>query len=132
MLSDAGGIASLIGVFVSLFGLGFAILQILRLRGETRAARQATEETRRAFARETTSISLARVNERIEGLKDLHRRSEWNRALDRYPEISRMLIDIRVRHPEMSDEQRTTIQKVAVTQLNEMGKTVESTGMAES
>ena len=125
MLSEAGSIASLIGVFVSLFGLGFAILQIWKLRGETRAAREAAEETRRAADREATSISLARVNERIEGLKELHRRREWNRALDRYPDIIRMLINIRVRHPDMSDEQRTTIQKV-VAQLTEMGNTVES------
>ena len=126
MLSDAGGIASLIGVVVSLVGLGFAILQIWKLRGETRAAREAAEKTRKAVDREIASISLARVNERIEGLKELHRRSEWNRALDRYPEISKMLIDIRVRHPGMSDEQRTIIQKV-VTELSGMGRAVEST-----
>lgn len=125
MLGDAGSIASLIGVFVSLLGLGFAIAQILKLRGETQAAREAAEETRRALGREIASISLARVNERIEGLKDLHRQGEWNRALDRYPEISRVLIDIRSRHPGMSDEQRTTIQGV-IAQLNEMGKVVES------
>lgn len=124
MLSDSGSIASLIGVLVSLFGLGFAILQILKLRGETRAAREAAEETRRAVDRETTSISLARVNERIEGLKDLHRQGEWKRALDRYPEIRRMLINIRVRHPVMSEEKRAAIQNV-VTSLGRMESNIE-------
>ena len=125
MLGDAGSLASIVGVLVSFFGLGFAIAQILKLQGETQATRKAAEETRRAVDREIASISLARVNERIEGLKDLHRQGEWNRALDRYPEIGRMLIDIRSRHPGMSEEQRTTIQGV-IAQLNEMGKVVES------
>ena len=124
MLGDTGSVASLIGVFVSLFGLGFAILQIWKLRGETRAAREAAEETRRAVDREIASISLARVNERIEGLKDLHRQGEWNRALDRYPEISRMLIDIRGRHPGMSAEQRTALQNV-VTNLGRIESNIE-------
>ncbi len=124
MLDDAGSIASLIGVFVSLFGLGIAIVQIRKLRGETQAAREAAEETRSALDKEIASISLARVNERIEGLKDLHRQGEWNRALDRYPEIRRTLIDIRVRHPGMSDEQRASIQNV-VTSLGRMESSIE-------
>ena len=101
MLTEAGSVASRAGLVVSLGGLGFAIWHILRLRGETRAAREAAEEARRAMSRETARMTLTRVNERIEGLKELHRNGEWYRALDRYPEIRRMLIDIRIRHPEM-------------------------------
>ena len=39
-----GSIGSLVVVVVSSVGLGFAILQIIRLRGETRAASEKTEE----------------------------------------------------------------------------------------
>ena len=131
MLGDTGSIASLTGVLVSLLGLAFAILQIRKLRGETRAAREAAEETRRAVDREIASISLARVNERIEGLKELHRRNEWNRALDRYPEIRRMLIDIRSRHPGMSEEQRASIQNV-VTSLGRMESSIERSKLSAS
>lgn len=125
MLGDAGSIASLAGVAISLFGLGFAILQLRKLRGETRAATEAALETRQAVSREVAGITLARVNERIEGLKDLHRRGEWNRAQDRYPEIRRMLIDIRVRHPEMSDKQRIVVQRV-VTRITQIDNSVEN------
>lgn len=127
MLGDAGSIASLAGVVISLVGLGFAIWHILRLRGETRAAREAAEETHRAVSRETAGMTLTRVSERIEGLKELHRNGEWNRARDRYPELRRMLVDIRIRHPLLSDEHRTAIQEV-VSRLLQIETEVESAG----
>jgi negative regulator of replication initiation len=94
MLTEAGSVASRAGLVVSLGGLGFAIWHILRLRGETKAARKAEEKARLAMSRETARMTLTRVNERIEGLKELHRNGEWYRALDRYPELCRMLIDL--------------------------------------
>ena len=127
MLGDAGSVASLVGVPVSLFGLLIAISQILKLRGETRATQQSVEKTRNVVDRDNARINLARVNERIEGLKELHRRNEWSRALDRYTEVGKMLTDIRIRHPELTDEQRSTIQRV-VSRLSDMGRKVDLPG----
>jgi hypothetical protein len=125
MLGDAGSIASLAGVVISLVGLGFAIWHILRLRGEARAAREAAEETHLAVSRETAGMTLTRVSERIEALKELHRQNEWDRALDRYPELRRMLIDVGARHPEMSDAQRTALRGI-VTMMEAMETGVEN------
>ena len=125
MLDDAGSIASLAGLAVSLGGLAIAIWQIKKLRGETRAANEAAAETRRALQREVAGINLTRVNERIDGLKELHRRGEWDRALDRYTEIRRTLIDVRFRHPGLSEEQRETIATV-VAGLRRIENAVES------
>ena len=127
MLNEAGSVASLAGVAVSLVGLLFAIWHILQLRGETRAAREAAEETHQAVSRELAGVTLTRVSERIEGLKELHRHGEWYRALDRYPEIRRMLIDIRIRHPKMSDSQRNAIPTV-VRRIARMENEVERSG----
>ena len=123
-LGQAGAIASLAGALISLLGLAIAIWQIMKLRGETRAAQEASEGTRLLLQRETTSMNLVRVIERIEGLKELHRNEEWPRALDRYPEIRRTLIDIRVRHPQMNDEQRSCLQGVSNI-IGQIGRTVE-------
>ncbi len=68
-LEGAGSVASLAGVVVSLVGLAIAIWHIMKLRGETRAARESSEETRRALERENAGINLARVNERIDALR---------------------------------------------------------------
>ena len=127
MLTEAGSVASRAGLVVSSGGLGFAIWHILQLRGETKAARKAEEKARLAMSRETARMTLTRVNERIEGLKELHRNGEWYRAKARYPEIRRMLIDIRIRHPEMYDVQRNAIQTV-VRRIARMENEVEGSG----
>jgi hypothetical protein len=65
MISD---VASILGAVVSVAGLTVAIWQIMKLRGETRAAREAAEGTQRALLRETVSRSLIRANETTSGL----------------------------------------------------------------
>ena len=123
-LDGAGSVASLAGVAVSLVGLAIAIWHIMKLRGETRAARQAAEETRRALELENAGINLARVNERIEGLKELHRRNETARALDYNAEIRRLIIQTGVRHPRISVRQRSILRQ-AVDQLTRMANEIE-------
>lgn len=116
MLGEAGSIASLAGLLVSLSGLGFALLQLSRLRGETRAA---SEETRRLLRRDSAGTDLTRIGERIQGLIEIHRSGDRARALDRYPEIQRLFLDIQRRHPNLTGEHRRRIQS-AITQLWKM------------
>ena len=115
-LGEAGSIASLVGLPISFIGIafaiGFAIWQIMKLRGETRAATEASAETSRLFRREIAGLNLARVNERIEALKELHRTSQWDRALDRYRAIVDMLTEAKNSHPEISDAHIATLQDV--------------------
>jgi len=125
MLGEAGSVASLLGVVVSLGGMGFAIWQLSRLRGETRAAREASEATRRAIGRELASTELTRLSERIQGLKEIHRIGDRLRALDLYSDIVGMLLEIRRRHPGLSSDQRIKIVQ-ATTQIIEMERSVES------
>ena len=130
MLSEIGSIASVVGVLVSLLGLGFALLQLRKLRGETRAAREASEETRRLLSRDLASTDLTRLNERIQGLIELHRSGDRRRALDRYPEIWDSLIRIRRRHPNLSEEHRRQIQNAVETITNMQRQSEELEGDA--
>ena len=125
MLGDAGSIASLAGVVISLCGLGFAILQLKKLRGETRAARKAAEATRRAIGRELASTELTRLNERINALKELHRSGDRARCLTSYPEIRDLFLEIRRRHPGLSDQQRANLLR-ATAQISEMETALET------
>ena len=125
MLGDTGSVASLVGVVVSLSGLGFAIWQLTRLRGETRAAREAAEATRRAVGRELAGTELTRLGERIQGLKNLHREGNRDRCLGAYPEVRELLLDIRRRHPDLSDEERANTLR-ATAQISEMETALES------
>lgn len=110
MLAEIGSLASIAGLLVALLGLGFALLQLSRLRGETRAARQAAEETRRLLRRDLAGTDLTRLSERIQGLMEMHRSGDRGRALDRYPEIQRLLIAIRRQHPNLTAEHRHRLQ----------------------
>ena len=122
MLGEAGSIASLAGLLVSLSGLGFALLQLSRLRGETRAAREASEETRRLLRRDSAGTDLTRLGERIQALIEMHRSGDRARALDRYPEIYRLLIEIRRNHPNLSEEYRRQLQEALATVRDMQGK----------
>jgi hypothetical protein len=126
MLGEAGSIASLVGVVVSLVGLGFAIWQLAQLRGETRAAREASEATRKAISRELSSEELARLDERIQGLKELHRTGNRQGCLAAYAEIRHLLLEIRRTHPGLSDLERSDILR-AIAQISDMEAAVEAT-----
>ena len=125
MLSELGSIASIVGLPLSLIALVFAIYHLLRLRGETRAAREAAEETQRIISRETTVTDLIRLNERIQGLIDLLRTGDRERALERFPEIRNLFTDIRRRHPNLDLDHRSQIQD-AVTTLRDIQINLES------
>lgn len=110
MLGDAGSIASLAGVAVSLVGLGFAILQLIKLRGETRAAQEAAEATRRTLGRELTISDVTRTFEQVEVAKQSLRERQWSRSLSSFPGIRRTLISIRYRSPGLSQHHVRKLQ----------------------
>ena len=124
MLGEAGSIASIVGVVISILGLTFALLQLSKLRGETRAARAAAEETRRLLRRDLTGTDLARLSERIQGLIELHRDRDRVRSLDRYPEIWGLLVEVQRQHPNLSEDQRRRIQS-AIAMLVDIQNEVE-------
>ena len=104
---------------MSLLGLGFAILQIRRLRGETRAARKAAQKTRQAIGREFTTVELARLHGALQELKGIHRDGDRLRALGQYPQIQTTLADIRRRHPSL-DAKRLEVIRGATREISEM------------
>lgn len=124
VLGELGSIASVVGLPLSLIALVFAIYHLLRLRGETRAARDASRETQRLMRRESAGTDLTRLNERLLGLMELHRSGDRIRALERYPELRGLLREIRRQHPGLSGTQRRMVQE-SIAQLGEMQSEVE-------
>ncbi|PKB80205.1 MAG: hypothetical protein BZY88_09380 [SAR202 cluster bacterium Io17-Chloro-G9] len=110
---------------MSLLGLGFAILQLSKLRGETRAARAVAEAAKAAISRDLASSELTRLNARLQGLKELHRSGNRERSLDQYPNVLDGLREIRRRHLNLSSDQQTEIIR-AITTISEMESTIES------
>lgn len=111
MFGDIGSGASLIGVLVSLLGLGFAIWQLMKVKSTADAAKKAAEEARDNFKRELTAVELARLNGRINHLKEMHRSGNRWRVLDCYLFVKESLHDIYRQYPELSQEQRAAIMR---------------------
>jgi hypothetical protein len=116
MISD---VASILGAVVSVAGFTVAIWQIMKLRGETRAAREAAEGTQRALLRETVSRSLIRANERTSGLIQSLRDGNWERALFQDQDIRTMLIEAQG-HPHMPDDDKETLDDIINTTLSDL------------
>ena len=125
MLGTTGSIASLAGVVISLLGLGFAILQLRKLRGETRAARDAAEAAELAVRRDQTISNLASLREKIEGLKDAHRRGDRRGAFVGYRDVKSGLVHIELRHPDLTDGLREQI-RYALSAITEMERYTDS------
>lgn len=124
MLNETGSLAGIAGLMVSLAGFGIALLQISRLRGETRAAKEAAEEALNLFQRDLANTDVARLRERIQRLMELHRERDRNRVLDHYREIWERFLSIRLRLSNLPEDQRREIQR-AVEAITEMQRQVE-------
>lgn len=125
ILGTVGSIASLAGLPVSLLGLGFAILQLRKLRGETRAAKEASESAERAVRREQTISELVSLREKIEGLKDAHRPGDRRGAFVCYRDVKSGLVLIELRHPDLTDGLRVQIRD-ALSAITEMERYTDS------
>lgn len=101
-LGDVGSIASLVGVALGLPALLFAILQLRGLKGETRAAREASEATRRAVRRDLVIADVSQTFELVEAVKNALRERQWSQSLSYYPRIRRVLVSMRYRDPQLS------------------------------
>ncbi len=101
-----GSLASVVGVFVSLAGLSWAIREARRARSAAQAARAAASETRSYIARHLQVVDLQRAIALIQRIKLLHDSDRWETAMEQYQPLRAMLADIIARCPEHQPEIR--------------------------
>ena len=111
MLNELGSIASIVGLPLSLIALVFAIYHLLRLRGETRAAREAAEEAQRMLRRDLTIRDIIRLRGRIRHLIDLNRRGDKILSLNLCQDIQDLFLDVQRRHPNLNNECQQEIHR---------------------
>lgn len=125
MLESIGNWASIAGVTVSIVGLVIAITQIIKLRGESRAAKEAAEATRAAIRRDLTAAEITRVLALLTRLKTIHRSGNRELALEQYYGIIEALNEVRNRHTNLTAEQGAALYQ-GIAELNAMELAVES------
>ena len=111
MLNELGSIASIVGLPLTFAALLFAIYHLGKLRGETRAAREASEKTSRMLRRDLTISDIARLRGRIRHLIDFNRRKDKVLSLYCCQDVQELFLDIQRRHPNLNDESRQQIQR---------------------
>ena len=127
-----GDIATVVGIFVSLGGLGWAIKEARGARSASQAAETAASETRDQIARHLQTVDLHRAIGLIERIKTLHDNDRWEAAREHYQALRAMLSDVIARCPENQTEvreklatARTIIRNTENFVRERIGKTIE-------
>ena len=107
--SVTGGIASVVGIIVSLGGLVWAIKEAHGARTASEAAAVAASETREQIASHLQAVDLLRAIDLIQHIKTLHDNDRWEASTEHYQTLRRMLSDILVRCPEDQSTVRETL-----------------------
>ena len=123
-MDSANFIVGVTAFAVSLGGFAVAIWQIRKARSAAEAANTAATQARESLVHRLSIGDLARASSEIDRLKDLHRRQEWQRALDQYPRVRQTLVEVRTRVEEDAPETATAFQG-AVAELAQMESAVE-------
>ena len=95
-----GDVATVVGIMVSLGGLGWAIKEARGARSASEAAEVAASETRDQIAHHLQAVDLQRAIGLIERIKTLHDNDRWEASREHYQTLRAMLSDVIARCPE--------------------------------
>jgi hypothetical protein len=109
-LAVVGSIASLIGVFVGIAGFAVTIAAVLRSQSAARQARDAAQQAYRSITTVDSVSELASAVSRLEDLKRLHRKQDWEGALALYGVIRKSLVTVRAALVDLEETDKETLQ----------------------
>ena len=109
--SDFG---TIIGIVVSVVGLGWAIKVASGAKSASEEAERAATETRDRVARQLQGVDLQRAIGLIGRIKTLHDNERWEGSTELYQTLREMLSDIIVRCPESQAEIREKLSTARI------------------
>ncbi len=101
-----GDVATVLGIVVSLGGLGWAIKEARGARSASEAAKTAAGETRDQIAHHLQAVDLQRAIALIQRIKTLHDDDRWEASTEHYQTLRAMLSDVIARSPEDQSDVR--------------------------
>lgn len=111
-----------ISLAVSAVALVVAVRQIRKTQSAAQSAAQAATEARDVVQRVTSVSAMSQATVLIGSLIDIIRYGRWQRAIDRYAPLRKLLIDVEVRlPPEKKDDEGKKLAR-AIEQLLIMEK----------
>ena len=120
-----GDLASVIGLFLSAVGLGWAIIEARGARSAAQAAEPEAEQARiervHAIERHLLTTDVNRAVDLIQRLKLLHGIGRWDGALEQYQSLRSLITSILFRLPEQYTRSREelTVARVLIRKLED-------------
>lgn len=110
LINHWGGLASVIGVVVSVIGLGWAIREARKARAAAQSAEEMAEavklEALESIGRHFLAVEIERAIALIQRLKLLHSTGRWEAALEQYQTLRALTSSIIARSPEQERTRR--------------------------
>lgn len=115
-LSTWGNITSIVGLFASVAGFVWALVQIYRSKNAAQQARDAADRAREDIFRSSAMLELAAALAAMQEIQRLQREGAWRVLLEKYSALRTNLISIRAGRPNLNEQHKSTIQG-AIAQL---------------
>ena len=121
LIDHWGSLASVIGVLVSVVGLGWVVIVARGARSAAQAAQKATDEARDNIRRNLQLMDLERSIALIERIKLLHSIGRWESASELYPVLRAMISAIiaRISEKEIDLRQRLAMSRTSIVTMQE-------------
>ena len=105
-----GNFASVAGLLVSLLGFWLTIWGVAKAKGAAERAADAAKQAKEKILKQGTLANFSSAIAVIEEIVRLHRKKEWEVALDRHSELRRILVELKGDGGGLTTEQQTVIQ----------------------
>lgn len=129
-----GDAATIVGVLISIGGLGWAIWEAHGAKAASVAAKLAAKDTREQIARHLQVVDLQRAIALIERIKNLHDDDRWEAAQEHYQTLRAMLSDVIVRSREGQSDGRKelTTSRAFLRSMEDLAREKGSRSISES
>jgi hypothetical protein len=109
-LYQIGDLTSIAGILITLVGFGFTFYGVFKSKNAAQRAEEAARLTRNSIRLLDTVVDFSAAIAILEEVKRLHRTGQWAALPDRYAALRKLLVMLRATSPDLTDNQRATLQ----------------------
>jgi ribosomal protein S13 len=112
--NQAGDVASIAGVGISVVGFVATLIGVARSKNAARRAEEAARDARNSIRTFDAIVDMSATIAALEEIRRLQRQSAWSLLPDRYAAARKLLIAFRQSIADLMDDQRSAIQTAIV------------------
>lgn len=98
-----------------LIGLALSVIGFIITGRASLQAKRAAEDMRSKLLHFDSVVGIQTIIEKLDHIKQLHRKGAWDYLPDHYSRLLRLLFDVRSGQPNLTPEQNTVLQRAVVT-----------------